>query len=264
MAEAVPLVGWGALLAGGLMLGLWLLHLRLHNASVVDPGWAGSLALLGLLYATFGRGYAPRAWMIGGMAAAWGFRLAFFLLLTRVAGRPEEGRYQELRRRWKTNLAWKFLFFFEFQAATCVVLSLPFLASSINPAPEIHLLEYVGLGLWTVAFVGESFADAQLERFKSNPANRGKTCREGLWRYSRHPNYFFEWLIWVAFATFATASPYGYMAWLCPLLMLYFLFRVTGIPATEEQALRTKGDDYRQYQETTSVFIPRLPKERHG
>jgi len=77
-----------------------------------------------------------------------------------------------------------------------------------------------------------------------------------LWNYSRHPNYFFEWLIWVAFALFALGSPYGYLGLVSPLLMLFFLFRVTGIPATEAQALRTKGEDYKQYQQTTSAFVP--------
>jgi steroid 5-alpha reductase family enzyme len=103
-------------------------------------------------------------------------------------------------------------------------------------------------------------ADSQLQSFKSNPANRSATCRVGLWRYSRHPNYFFEWLIWVAFAVFAMGSPYGYVAAFAPLLMLFFLFRVTGIPATEAQALRSKGDDYRQYQRTTSAFVPWFPR----
>jgi steroid 5-alpha reductase family enzyme len=81
-----------------------------------------------------------------------------------------------------------------------------------------------------------------------------------LWRYSRHPNYFFEWLIWMAFTLFALSSPYGYLALVSPILILFFLFRVTGIPATEAQALRTKGDDYRQYQQTTSVFVPWFPR----
>jgi steroid 5-alpha reductase family enzyme len=103
----------------------------------------------------------------------------------------------------------------------------------------------------------------QLNAFKANAANRGKTCRAGLWKYSRHPNYFFEWLIWVAFCLFAIDSKYGYLALFPPALMLYFLFRVTGIPATEAQALRTRGEDYRRYQETTSVFVPWFPRKKH-
>jgi steroid 5-alpha reductase family enzyme len=93
---------------------------------------------------------------------------------------------------------------------------------------------------------------------------RGRACRVGLWRYSRHPNYFFEWLIWIAFFVFALGSPYGWITVYCPLLMLYFLLRVTGIPATEEQALKSRGEAYRECQRTTSVFVPWFPKKSAG
>jgi steroid 5-alpha reductase family enzyme len=141
-----------------------------------------------------------------------------------------------------------------------VALSTPFLLAALNPRPRLSPFEYAGAALWLVAWMGEIAADWQLHRFKANPANRGVTCRAGLWRYSRHPNYFFEWLIWVAFAVFAMGSPYGYVSLFAPLLMLYFLFRVTGIPATEAQALRSKGDDYRRYQTSTSAFVPWFPR----
>ncbi|MEP6963805.1 MAG: DUF1295 domain-containing protein, partial [Acidobacteriota bacterium] len=175
-------------------------------------------------------------------------------------GHEEEGRYQELRRQWKTNLAFKFLLFFELQAVTCVILSIPFLTAAINPDPHFHPLEYASAALWLLAITGESLADAQLTAFKKTPANKGHTCQQGLWHYSRHPNYFFEWLIWVAFALYATASPYGYLGWISPALILYFLLRVTGIPATEAQALRTRPTEYREYQRTTSAFVPWFPK----
>jgi steroid 5-alpha reductase family enzyme len=244
----------------GLMLLLWLIHLPLKNAAIVDAGWAGGLALLGGIYAAAGGGYAPRSWLIAAMAVLWGLRLALYLMFTRVIGHPEEGRYVQLRRRWGGNLPLKFLAFFQFQALLCIVLSIPFLVSALNPRPEVTLLEFAAAALWLTAFIGEWTADHQLHVFKSNPANRGKTCRAGLWNYSRHPNYFFEWLIWVAFALFASGSPHGYLAWICPLLILFFLFRVTGIPATEAQALRTKGLDYEQYQRSTSVFVPWFPR----
>lgn len=242
------------------MLALWLLHLKLNNASVVDPGWALGLALLGLLYAIFGSGYLLRRWLIAGMSAVWGLRLAVYLA-RRIWGEPEEGRYQQLRREWGGNIAFKFLVFFEFQALLDLVLSLPFLLAVLNSKAELHILEYIGVGLWLVAIVGESFADAQLAMFKRDPTNRGMVCQSGLWNYSRHPNYFFEWLVWIAWAVFALASPWGWLALVCPALMLYFLYRVTGIPATEAQALRSKGDAYRQYQATTSAFVPWFKSE---
>lgn len=244
-----------------LMLVLWLIHLPMHNAAIVDFGWALGLALLGSGYAIFGGAPAPRALLLGGMTALWGLRLALYLLFNRVVGHPEEGRYQELRRQWKTNLPLKFLAFFEFQALLDVALSIPFLLAARNPAPVLSPLEWTAAALWLLAFTGELTADAQLAAFKRRPGTRGHTCQDGLWRFSRHPNYFFEWLIWMAFALFALASPYGYLGFLSPALILYFLLRVTGIPATEEQALRSRGEEYRRYQQTTSAFVPWFPKK---
>ena len=116
-----------------------------------------------------------------------------------------------------------------------------------------------GAALFVLSVIGESIADAQLRRFRADPANRGKVLQSGLWRSSRHPNYFFEWLVWVAWLVIALASPYGWIAGYCPLLMLWFLYKVTGIPATEEQSLKSKGEAYREYQRTTSAFIPWWP-----
>jgi steroid 5-alpha reductase family enzyme len=257
-AELAVIVG--TISVCGLMLLLWLIHLPLRNAAIVDAGWAGGLALLGTVYAAIGGGDPVRARLMAGMAAIWGLRLAIFLLVTRVIGHPEEGRYVQLRREWGANIELKFFVFFEFQALLCVVLSIPFLLAALNPRPELSIFEYAGTVLWLVAFIGECAADFQLQSFKSNPVNRGGICRVGLWKYSRHPNYFFEWLIWVAFATFALGSPFGYVALFAPMLMLFFLFRVSGIPATEAQALRSRGERYRDYQRTTSAFAPWFPR----
>ena len=251
----------GALAVCGLMFVLWLIHFPMRNAAIVDAGWSGGLALLGVLYAAMGEGLAGRRWLVGLMAALWGLRLAIHLLTDRILGHPEEGRYQQLRREWRTHVPFKFLLFFEFQALLCVVLAAPFYLAAQNAAPALGALEYLAAALWLAATAGESLADRQLADFKRDSANRGKTCRNGLWAWSRHPNYFFEWLIWVAFALFALPAPRGWIGLFSPALMLYFLFRVTGIPATEAQALRTRGDDYRRYQQTTSAFFPLPPKQ---
>jgi steroid 5-alpha reductase family enzyme len=257
----VHLVLLGTAAVAALMLVLWLIHLVIGNAAIVDAGWAGGLAILSVLYAHYGGGYTARAAMIALMASVWGVRLALYLLFTRLIGQPEEGRYQELRRQWKTNIPLKFLAFFEFQALLCVLLSAPFLFAAINPLPVLSTVEYAAAGLWFIALIGEIVADGQLGGFKTNPANRGKLCSVGLWRYSRHPNYFFESLIWLAYALFALASPWGWIGLISPALILWFLLKVTGIPATEAQALRSKGEAYRRYQETTSMFIPWFPRE---
>jgi steroid 5-alpha reductase family enzyme len=255
LSSAFHLAFPGAASVLAMMFVLWLVHLWTKNASVVDPGWAVGVPLLALTDAVMGSGFIWRRWWMAGMAVIWGGRLGLHLLW-RIVGQPEEGRYQELRRQWKTNLAFKFLLFFEFQGLLDLVLSLPFLLAALNPASKLSPLEYVGFALWLVAIVGEAIADAQLAAFKRDPSSHGQVCQHGLWKYSRHPNYFFEWLEWVAWALFAIASPYGWIAIVCPVLMFYFLFRVTGIPATEAQALRSKGEAYRRYQQTTSAFVP--------
>jgi len=111
-----------------------------------------------------------------------------------------------------------------------------------------------------VAFMGESLADHQLYRFKQNPAHQGKTMDQGLWKYSRHPNYFFEWLHWFAYPILGLAAGL-YVLWIYPVLMWLFLYYITGIPFSEQQALRHRGQNYRDYQQRTSMFIPWQPKE---
>lgn len=261
LEQALHLALIGAALVAGMMFVLWIIHLLIRNAAIVDVGWAAGLGILGIYYALAGPGYGARKWAIASMAGFWGIRLTGYLLFTRVLGQPEEGRYVQLRAEWKTNLPLRFLVFFEFQALLDVVLSLPFLLACLDTRAPLGFLEKFGAGVWLLAIFGEALADQQLNAFKKNPTNKGTTCRAGLWNYSRHPNYFFEWLIWVGYALFAVSSPWGWLGVISPALILYFLLRVTGIPATEAQALRSRGDEYRAYQRTTSAFVPWFPKK---
>jgi len=151
--------------------------------------------------------------------------------------------------------------FFQAQALLDVLLGLPFLLAAWNPTAGLHPLEWAAAALWLAAWVGESVADGQLRRFKARAESAGLTCREGLWRFSRHPNYFFEWLVWVAYLLLALTAPWGWTAILGPALMLYFLLRVTGIPYTEAQSLRSRPEDYARYQRETSPFIPWFPRK---
>jgi len=251
----------GTAVAAAMMFVLWLLHFPLRNAAIVDVGWAFGLVLITFVYALHGAGYPRRVLFLLPMVAIWGLRLALYLLFTRVSGQPEEGRYVEIRRKWGTNIGIKFLAFFEFQALLDGVLSIPFLLALHDPGKSAPEFENFGAMIWLVAFVGEMLADAQLAWFKRKPESKGQVCNAGLWRYSRHPNYFFEWLIWMSFAIVASGAKYGWIGFLSPAMILYFLLRVTGIPATEEQAVRSKGDKYREYQRTTSVFVPWFPKK---
>jgi steroid 5-alpha reductase family enzyme len=253
------LVGAGLALMAALMVALWAIHLAMKNASIVDLGWAAGLAAMGLLYAWLGVGDSSRKALAGATFSLAGLRLAVHLA-ARILGHPEEGRYVQLRKEWGSHIEVKFLGFFLFQALIAAAMSLPVAIAASDGASGLRWNEFFAAGIWSMAWVGEWVADAQLARFKRKPANKGRTCRDGLWRYSRHPNYFFQWILWVSYALFATASPYGWLAWFAPAAMLFFLFRVTGIPATEEQALRSRGADYRSYQGTTSAFVPWFPK----
>ncbi|MET0556260.1 MAG: DUF1295 domain-containing protein [Vicinamibacteria bacterium] len=255
------LFGLGALLSAVLMAAVFLLALRIRNFSVVDIAWSAVFAPLALLDAALAGGHGPRRVLIAAMVTLWSVRLAWHLGVRIAALHPEEeGRYVQLRKQWASNPNARFFWFFQAQGVLAALLSVPFLLASLDGRAALGPFELAGAALFVVALAGEAVADRQLAAFKARPDSRGRTCREGLWRYSRHPNYFFEWLVWVAFAVFSWPSPLGWIAIACPLFMLYLLLRVTGIPATEEQALRSRGDDYREYQRTTSAFFPWPPR----
>ena len=244
-----------ALCAG--FAGVYAMARRWDNYGIVDVAWAYAFAPVALFYAFAAGGWGSRRAALATMGVLWSVRLGTHLLRRVAAHHPEEdGRYVQLRRDWSANFARKMFGFFQMQAASVVLLSVPFLLPALNPTGAWHTLEIAGLALWLVAIAGETVADAQLAAFKRDPRNRGRVCDVGLWRYSRHPNYFFEWLVWVALALFALASPWGWLALGAPAMMLYLLLRVTGIPLTEEQAVRSKGDAYRLYQRTTNRFVP--------
>lgn len=230
---------------------------KIQNYGIVDVAWSWAFALLVLVYVSLVEGHGDRKWILAGIVCAWSGRLGWHLFRRVTGHHPvEDGRYAQLRIEWGGRADVKMFWFYQLQGVVLLGLSIPFLLVARNPAPGLALIEWIGAGLALLALAGEALADHQLNRFKADPANRGRTCREGLWSCSRHPNYFFEWLVWVGFFVMALGSPGGVFTIGSPALILYFLLTKTGIPATEEQALRTKGDDYRDYQRTTSAFVP--------
>ena len=240
---------------------LYLVARRLDNYGIVDVAWALGFAPLAAFYGHFAGGAFPRRVLVTVMGVLWSLRLGGYLA-RRVLGHlhTEDGRYQQLRREWAANFGPKMFRFFQFQALVLVALSVPFLLAAQNPAPALHPLEYAAAALWLLALLSEAVADTQLARFTRDPANRGRVCTTGLWGWSRHPNYFFEWLVWVAFALLALTAPAGWVALYAPALMLFFLLKVTGVKYTEDQLLRSKGEAYRAYQARTSAFVPRPPR----
>ena len=243
------------------MLVIWWLALRINYLGIVDIAWSYAFAPVAIFYAATTHGDPVRSSLIAGMATLWSVRLGTHLYIRVMGHHPHEDvRYAKMREKWGANLKSQALIFFELQAVLIVLLSTPFLLSSQNRQPGISVLEWAGVAVWAVAILGEGLADWQLKQFRSRPENKGQICKTGLWNYSRHPNYFFEWLVWVGFFLFAWDSPGGCFTVFCPALILFFLLRVTGIPMTEELSLKSKGDAYREYQRTTSAFVPWFKK----
>jgi steroid 5-alpha reductase family enzyme len=247
-------------LAAALQLVLWAIQQRTRNAGIVDVGWALSFALVAALFAVRAT-VPPQSWLpLALVVMAWSARLTLYLIARGAARSPEDGRYAELRARWGARAPLRFFVFFQAQAALTGVLSLAFVVPFVA-APRSAGWLAVGAGVSVFGLLAEALADAQLARFKRDPDNRGKVCEAGLWAYSRHPNYFFEWCVWVGYAVYGIAlGAWGLIALVPQAIILGSLMGVTGIPPTETQAIRSKGDAYRDYQKRVSKFVPLPPK----
>ena len=251
----LPLCAWA--IVSIIMFVAWIWGTKIKNYSVVDAFWAFNFAVIAIFIYFNAEGNETRKLIVCSLSFLWSLRLGIHLSKRIFSHLDiEEGRYKQLRQEWSNNINLKFFLFFQMQALSNVLLALPFFIIATNLNPKICWLEYVGAAVWLISIIGEAMADWQLDHFKKNPANKGKVCAEGLWYYSRHPNYFFQLMIWIGVFIFSVSSPYGWLAILSPLSIGYLLFKVTGIPMTEEQSLRSKGDAYREYQRTTSVFVP--------
>ena len=243
-----------------MMLMLWVIHLKLQNAGVVDVGWGIGFILLTSVYILRGEGLNLKNVLALFMVTFWGLRLSLHLIQRLRRDNKEDERYRSLRAQWQNGQNLKFFFFFEFQAFLQVILSIPFLIISLNNRPGLSSLEIFGFLIWVVAVTGEAIADKQLAQFKSNSQNKGKVCQAGLWHYSRHPNYFFECLVWIGYCVFAMGSPSGWISVISPIMMMYLFLKVSGVPLAEAQSLKSRGDQYREYQRSTSVLIPWFKK----
>jgi steroid 5-alpha reductase family enzyme len=256
----LPLISLAAVCS--IMFLVWIWGTKIKNYSVVDVFWAFNFAVIALIIYFFAGGNETRKTIVCSLAFLWSMRLGFHLS-ARVLGHlnEEEGRYKQLRKEWAKHINLKFFMFFQMQALSNVLMSIPFFIIVLNKEEAISTTEFIGAALWLICIIGEGVADLQLARFKKNQKNKGKVCNVGLWSHSRHPNYFFQLMIWMSVLVFALPSPYGWLAIICPISIGYLLFKVTGIPMTEEQSLRSKGEAYKEYQRTTSVFIPWFKKK---
>ncbi len=251
---------WG--LAAALQLVLWLVQQRTRNAGIVDVGWALAFTPVAALFAWRSTSCACGWGVIAVIVIAWSLRLGGYLITRGAASGAEEGRYKKLRETWTPHATRNFFVFFQAQAALVGILSTAFVVPFVVE-PTATWPRAAGATISILGILGETVADLQLARFKRDPANKGKVCDVGLWGWSRHPNYFFEWCVWIGYAVYGLAfGRAGLIALLPQAIIVASIFGVTGIPPTETQAIRSKGDAYREYQKRVSRFVPMPPKSR--
>ncbi len=239
----------------------WIYAKKINNYSIVDAVWALSFMLITGFYAVLGSGFWQRRLLILACVGFWSLRLGIFLWIRIRRHHPkEDSRYVELREKYKPGVERGFFWFFQYQAWSVVLLTVPFLVICENTETSIHPVEWIGVAFWAISLIGEATADAQAKTFKSDPKNAKRVCNVGLWKVSRHPNYFFESVVWWSYFIIALGSPNGLHTIYCPIVMLYLLLNVTGVPMSEAQSLKSRGDAYREYQKHTSTFFPWFPK----
>jgi steroid 5-alpha reductase family enzyme len=238
----------------------WVLAMRIGNQSIVDAVWALAIGAAAVFWLATGDGDAGVRLAAGMVGILWSARLGGHLVRRIRRMHPiEDARYEKLREVWRGREGVAFFWFFQVQALSVFLLALPFFAVG-RGAAGWGIFEVAGLGVVACGIIGESVADRQLAAFKRRTPDRGAVCRDGMWRYSRHPNYFFESVVWWGFFLIACGSPWGWATVHAPLAISWLLVRVTGIPPTEAAAVAAKGEAYREYQRTTSAFIPLPPK----
>jgi steroid 5-alpha reductase family enzyme len=245
------------------MTGAWALQRATGNSGWVDVVWSFGLGLAGLILALVPGISDPstRQIVVAVLIALWSLRLGLHIAQRSMHG-PEDARYAALRQEWGPNFEKRLFIFLQVQAAAAALLGLSMMLAAHNPAPWPRFLDFAGIAVLLIAVAGEGVADEQLRRFKANPANKGRVCDTGLWNWSRHPNYFFEWLGWIAYPLLAIGAgwPWGWLALSGPAFIYYLLVHVSGIPLLEQQMLKSRGDAFRAYQARVSPFFPLPPK----
>jgi len=257
----LQIAGFALAIIMGLMVLLWLISLALKNSSIVDIFWGTGFVIINWIYfGLISDGYLPRKLLICFLVTIWGLRLTLHILI-RNWGKPEDFRYQKWRREAGGKWWWQSLLrVFLLQGLLMWIISVPLLAGQLGAQPDhLTVVDFLGIALWAIGFYFESAGDLQLARFKSDPANKGKVMDKGVWRLSRHPNYFGDAAQWWGYYLIA-ASAGGWWSIFSPILMTLFLLRVSGV-ALLEKTLETRPG-YREYRERTSAFIPWLQRKK--
>jgi steroid 5-alpha reductase family enzyme len=251
-----------------LMAGAWMVQQRTGNSGWVDTIWTFAVGLVGAGGALWPVGDAApnaRQWLVAALVAIWSVRLGLHIAV-RTAGITDDPRYAAFAREWGVDSPRRMFVFLQNQGFGSIPLVFAIFVAARFPSVPLRLADYLGALILLIGIAGEALADAQLKQFRIDPANKGRVCDAGLWRWSRHPNYFFEWLGWLAYPVIAIPIgdpllyPWGWASLLAPVFMYWILVHVTGIPPLEQQMLASRGERYRDYQSRTSMFFPLPPQ----
>jgi steroid 5-alpha reductase family enzyme len=236
----------------------WLLSIPMRNVSIVDSLWSLMFFTAGVIYGLDADPRAPRLAFVLWMLVLWAFRLSFFITKRNI-GKGEDRRYQAIRARNEPGFTWKSLYLvFWLQALLAWVISLPILGAFASNRP-LGWLDWAGVALWLVGFVFEAGGDWQLARFKKDPANAGRVMDRGLWRYTRHPNYFGEFCIWWGFWLIAVAAG-AWWSVVGPLALTFLLLKVSGVTLLEKD-IGNRRPRYADYVLKTNAFFPGPPRK---
>jgi steroid 5-alpha reductase family enzyme len=255
---ATAFVGLGAILTALTLL--WALSVRQRDASIADVCWGLGFVLAANVYAVLSPELTPRSWPVAALTTVWGVRLSAHIA-RRNHGQGEDRRYQAMRAAHGAAFWWRSLFtVFWLQGTILWVVSLPLLVAIRATRPAgLTPMDALGLAIFAMGFAFEVVGDYQLERFKANASNRGQVLDRGLWRYTRHPNYFGDATLWWGFYVIASATPGGWLTLPAPALMTYLLVRVSGVRLLEE-GLKTSRPRYQAYISSTPAFFPWFPR----
>lgn len=255
----IPLFIGVAIALSAIMAGAWAIARHPGKSGWTDAIWSLGIGVAGVVVAMSARGIASRQWLVAGLVAAWSLRLGLHIA-RRTIGHGDDPRYADLRREWGAGFARRLFGFLQIQAFAALLLVVSIFLAAANPAPRIGWSDWLGTIIMILAIVGEGIADSQLAAFRANPANQRRVCDVGLWGLSRHPNYFYEWLGWTAYAVIAIgpagAYSWGWLALSGPAFMYLLLVHVSGIPPLEAHMLRSRGAAFVDYQARVSAFWP--------
>ncbi len=248
------------------MTAAWAIATRSGRSGWIDAIWSFAVGVAGVVAALVPLQPGEpttRQVLVAGLAAAWSLRLGGHIARRTRGGGGDDPRYAWLRKEWGAEFRWRLFGFLQIQAACGFLLAVSIMVAAHNPAPGLRASDGIGLLVLVIAIVGEAIADRQLARFRADPKNRGLVCDIGLWGASRHPNYFFEWLGWLAYAAIAIDSgnfAWGWVALCGPALMYWLLVHASGIPPLEAHMLRSRGVAFRTYQARVNAFWPGPPR----